>query len=126
MKILSFLLIMLLIFSGCNNKEEEDYRDDFVGEYYCLGTGNLMCNSQIIVNIDTSVIVNISKYKDSMITILNETLKISSEGEFGGGYYPVPDYRFFQGYFKNDSIIFLTNVGGIACHTSINYKGKKQ
>lgn len=127
MRIFLSILLISLFFSCCKKDEENnDYRDDFLGNYNCQGAGYLMCNNQIINNIDTSIIVNISKYKDSLITILNDTLKITSDGKFGGGYYPVPNYRFYQGYFKNDSLIFLTSVGGIGCSLSINYKGKKQ
>jgi hypothetical protein len=126
MKILSFLLMMLLTFSCCNNEEEEDYRHGFLGDYSCQETGYLMCNGQIICSIDTIVTVNIGIYKDSMITILNDTLRVNKEGKFGGGYYTVPDFIFFGGYFKNDSIIFQTAAGGIACNNLLKYKGKKQ
>lgn len=61
-----------------------------------------------------------------MITILNETLRISTDGEFGGGYYTLPDYIFFGGYFKNDSIIFHTSAGGKGCNNLLKYTGKKQ
>lgn len=127
MKFFSFLLTLLFVFSCCKkNDDKKDYRDDFIGNYYCHKTGYTRCNFEIIKRFDSYVIINIGKYKDSLITILNETVKISSKGEFGGGYYPVPDYNFFEGYFKNDSIIFTTDASGIACGTDLNYKGKKQ
>jgi len=127
MKQLILVLSISVFFLSCKRDDQErDYRDAFVGKYFCNQTGSTMCNSQIVGYVDTSYIVSVEKVNDSLIKILNETLKIDIKGKFGGGYYPTPDYRFFEGAFRNDSIIFLTSAGGIACIFSSNFKGIKQ
>ena len=126
MKNLSLIVLLLLIFMGCNkeNNDAPDYRDKFVGDYQCNKTGYYHCGDSTFY-FDTTLIVTICKENDSLINILDATLKINTNGEFGGGLYPDSVYHGFGGFFVNDSIYFNTYQGGLGCFTSLNYKGKK-
>ncbi len=120
------LVSLLLLLISCDKETNEipDYRDKFVGVYQCNKTGNYHCGDSTYYY-DTTEIVTITKENDSLINILDATLKINTNGEFGGGLYPDSAYHGFGGYFINDSINFNTYQGGLGCFTSLNYKGKK-
>lgn len=111
---------------GCNkeNNDTPDYRDKFVGDYQCNKTGFYHCGDSTFY-FDTNLIVTIYKENDSLINIMDATLKIKINGEFGGDLYPSPGYHGFGGFFVNDSIFFSTHQGGLGCFTKLNYKGKK-
>jgi len=126
MKNLILIVLLLLLFIGCDkeNNKIPDYRDKFVGDYQCNKTGNYHCGDSTFYY-DTTVIVTITKENDSLINILDVALRINTNGEFGGGLYPDSAYHGFGGYFIIDSIFFNTYQGGLGCFTSFNYKGKK-
>ena len=123
-----FLFLFFLILAACRKDvvdNTKDYRETFIGNYTCHVTGAYGCMLDTnIIRYDTIVLVNITKYGDSSIFILNAILKINNNGEFGGGLYPGPAYHGFGGYFINDSIFFTTYQGGLGCHTILNYNGK--
>jgi hypothetical protein len=97
---------------------------NLIGKYQCNKTGNYHYGDSTYY-FDTTVIVTITKENDSFINILDATLKINTNGEFGGGLYSDSAYHGFGGYFINDSVFFNTYQGGLCCFTSLNYKGKK-
>ncbi|MDD2622090.1 MAG: hypothetical protein WC142_07045 [Bacteroidales bacterium] len=130
---LSFLLCILSFLISCN-KESKDYRDEFVGNYLCHQTGGCYTLDTTYPKIDTTLLVTVTKVEDSLITILNVTLKLNPiSGTFGvdeNGYvieYPGGSgYRIFKGYFSNDSIVFHTFGGGHGGGCNYDYKGIKQ
>ncbi|MEJ5265647.1 MAG: hypothetical protein WHT29_10055 [Bacteroidales bacterium] len=123
----SIFIVVIIFFISCYKNDGDittDYRDKYIGSYNCHKVGSFWCNSSSIP-IDTMEIIDIIKNEDSSIIILNEKLKISIDGKFGGRSHPTPNYRIFDGYFTDDSIYFDTYQGGLGCFTTLNYKGKK-
>jgi hypothetical protein len=127
-KIPIFLLGLSFLITGCYKDDVTynklpDYRDEFIGAYFCAKTGNYHCGDSTSYY-DTTEMVTVGKSGDSMITILDATLKIDVNGEFGGGLYPDPKYHLFAGYIKDDSLNFGLQQGGLGCFTRLNYRGK--
>ena len=120
------IIVLVLLFMLCCNKDNntQDYRNKFLGSYYCTKTGNYYCGDSTY-HYDTTEVINVTKSSDSLINILEATLKLDLNGEFGGGLYPDPHYHLFDGYFKDDSIIFGLQDGLLGCFTRLNYKGIK-
>jgi len=122
----SIVFIILCFLSvSCNKEENEimDYRDSFIGSYGCHKTGYIY--DEVSTNVDTFEIIIVSKYSDSLIKILDATIFIDQNGEFGGGLYPDPNYHLFDGCFKNDSVFLNLQIGGLGCYSRFNYIGKK-
>lgn len=127
MKKSGLLVAILFLVVGCNKEPLADYRDYYTGTYVCDKSGYDLVNGDSTYNyyFDTVLPISVTKVNDSLIQILDATLKVDINGEFGGGLYPDPLYHSFQGYFVNDSIYFNTYQGGMGCFISFEYKGKK-
>ena len=125
------ILFTILSLSCCEkDKDKTDYRNKYIGNYKCYGTGYFFSGGYFGIPYtttkdDTSVVVNITKSGDSLINILDAQLKLYNNGEFGGGLYPSPNYHGFYGHFNNDSIYFSTYQGGLGTGRILNYKGEK-
>jgi len=125
MKQLKFLSILYLavFFTACKEKEpidndpvNNDYRKEYLGNYKCIRTGN---------GNDTTLVISVSKVKDSMISILDFVAIVDQNGHFyynGINYY---GYLGFGGNFYKDSISFMTCKGGLGSYWCYNYNGKK-
>ncbi len=125
-KIAAIILLPLIIINCCNdNKDIPDYRDKYIGDYQCNRTGGYFCGDIVSYYNDTTLIIAITPNKDSLINILDATLKINANGEFNSGLSPNSKYHGFGGYIINDSIFFNTYQGGLGCFVSFSYKGKK-
>lgn len=130
MKLVIWILLLLPFLHSCSSDAEDkddapDYRDRFIGDYQCNKRGTYHCGDSTVY-VDTIVIVSLAKRSDSLIQIFGATLKINTNGEFGGGLYPDSAYHGFGGNLTGDSIFFTTYQGGLGCFTSLNYKGKKR
>jgi len=77
---------------------------NLIGKYQCNKTGNYHYGDSTYY-FDTTVIVTITKEKNFLINILDVTLKINTNGAFGGGLYPDCAYHGFGVYFINDSVL---------------------
>jgi hypothetical protein len=125
---LAFLVLLSISFILFNCEKEEDYRDGFVGTYYCYKEGSYWC-TELKESNDSYVSVEVAKAGEDMIKIFGVESIIDENGKFGdyGGSHPHPDYKFFSGniYKANDSISFNTYQGGLGCASTYTYKGKK-
>jgi hypothetical protein len=125
------MLTMCLLVWGCDaNKEPEqkeisDYRDKYLGEYWCRQTGMYHCGDSTAYY-DTVVWVTVRKSGDSMIHLLNASIKLAANDTFGGGFYPDPAYHGIGGHFDADSVYFVTYKGGLGCGKLLTYEGKKR
>jgi hypothetical protein len=127
MKSIFFMVLTLLLMSRCDkDSNTPDYRDKYLGSYNCTKTGNYHCGDSNYYYYDTTEIVFVTKTGDSLINILDASVKIDSNGEFGKGLYPDPNYHLFSGHFIDDSIFFGLQQGPLGCFTRFNYKGIKQ
>ncbi|HOS17379.1 MAG TPA: hypothetical protein PKX15_10250 [Bacteroidales bacterium] len=136
-KIVIFIAISLGMMQ-CKEKEPEpepiikkpvDYRDKWCGNYLCLKKQTSCSIDTACSTIESTEMINVSKVKDSLIKILNVTVKFNlGTKNFGGSDYPDPEsnYRVFQGHFSGDSIYISTYQGGLGFGTSCSYQGEKQ
>ena len=131
-----YIIFLVMLFTACIEKEPEpiikkpvDYRDKWCGNYLCLKKQTSCSIDTACSTIESTEMINVSKVKDSLIKILNVTVKFNlGTKNFGGSDYPDPEsnYRVFQGHFSGDSIYISTYQGGLGFGTSCSYQGEKQ
>jgi hypothetical protein len=116
-------LLCLVLMTG--GKPATDYRDAYVGSYFC----NRNCNhfnldSHGYINVADTITINISK--DALDSIMQirlgrDTVKAKL---VSGDLFPYPDGSNYGGsFFSTDSLNFAIAYGRVR---TCNYRGKKQ
>jgi len=125
MKKIFILLLSGFIICTAFIKPPTDYRDSFVGNYFCRSKCQVLSYSYELTNhIDTATIRISKNTRDSIlnIVIIGRTYEVKLKN---GVLYPDPQRSRNQGkFFSTDSIAFT--LGGGLVPSACNYRGKKQ
>jgi hypothetical protein len=116
-KILMILVLSFLIFSNCE-KENEDFRDNYVGQYQVVeilqSYGFPQCGAPYYSVKDTIITVNYGT-TDSTLILLGREVWLDSNGYYYAYHYGLRIWH--------DSIHSSYMNGGLGCGCYENYKG---
>ncbi len=124
------LILIAALFLCCTacKKEKPLLAIDYSGDYLTLKTKETQYFGEPSRSHDTIEIVHVTVIDTSHIQIFDLKLTFDSETkkfQMNSTLNQETIYRYFTGYFVEDSIYISSFIGGLSGGTSIRYKGKK-